>query len=49
VIGTRSGVSYWEGLIDVTGTRDGRPVGGSGYLEMTGYAGRAMGELIGPP
>lgn len=49
VTGTRSGVSYWEGLIDVAGTRDGRPVGGSGYLEMTGYAGRALGELISPP
>ncbi|MDX1570759.1 MAG: lipocalin-like domain-containing protein [Xanthomonadales bacterium] len=28
---------YWEGAVDVTGTRDGRPVAGSGYLEMTGY------------
>lgn len=29
--------SYWEGAIRVAGTRDGKPVAGSGYLEMTGY------------
>ncbi len=32
--------SYWEGSIDVEGTRNGRPVRGRGYLEMTGYAGK---------
>lgn len=31
--------SYWEGAIDVAGTREGRSVRGRGYLEMTGYAG----------
>ncbi len=36
-------VSYWEGMIDVTGSRDGRPVRGHGYLELTGY----VGELVG--
>jgi len=30
--------SYWEGAIEVTGTRAGRPIAGRGYLEMTGYA-----------
>jgi predicted secreted hydrolase len=40
-----SGVAYWEGLIDVTGTRAGRPVAGRGYLEMTGYRG-SMGRLL---
>jgi predicted secreted hydrolase len=37
----RGGVTpnYWEGAIEVKGTRDGRPLTGSGYLEMTGYAG----------
>jgi predicted secreted hydrolase len=29
--------SYWEGAIEVTGTRGGKPVTGRGYLEMTGY------------
>ncbi len=31
-------VRYWEGAMDVSGTRDGKPVRGSGYLELTGYA-----------
>ncbi len=35
------GPSYWEGAIDLTGTRGTAAVRGSGYLEMTGYAGRA--------
>ena len=47
--GARSGVSYWEGAIEVEGTRAGQPVVGRGYLEMTGYAGRALGELLNPP
>ncbi len=33
--------SYWEGAIDLRGTRDGKPTQGVGYLEMTGY-GRAV-------
>lgn len=32
------GPSYWEGAIDVNGTRAGTPMHGVGYLEMTGYA-----------
>lgn len=28
---------YWEGAVDVTGTHQGRPVTGRGYVEMTGY------------
>ena len=31
-------VRYWEGAVDVTGTRDGAPVAGRGYVELTGYA-----------
>jgi predicted secreted hydrolase len=31
-------LSYWEGSIVVSGTRDDRPAKGVGYLEMTGYA-----------
>ena len=39
-----TGVTYWEGTVDVEGTRAGRPVRGRGYLEMTGYAGQAISE-----
>jgi predicted secreted hydrolase len=45
--GLQSGMAYWEGAVDVTGTRNGRPVTGRGYLEMTGYSGRPMGEMLG--
>jgi predicted secreted hydrolase len=40
-----SGVSYWEGLIDVTATSGGRAVAGRGYLEMTGYRG-SLGRVL---
>ncbi|HWQ34764.1 MAG TPA: lipocalin-like domain-containing protein [Blastocatellia bacterium] len=39
-------VNYWEGAVEVTGTKDGRPVQGRGYLEMTGYAGAAMSAIL---
>jgi predicted secreted hydrolase len=39
-----AGVTYWEGAVEVQGTRTGRPVRGRGYLEMTGYAGQAISE-----
>jgi predicted secreted hydrolase len=29
--------TYWEGAADYTGTQNGRPTRGVGYLEMTGY------------
>ncbi len=38
VSGMGAGLSYWEGAIAISGTRDGKPAGGVGYLEMTGYA-----------
>lgn len=42
---TKSATSYWEGAIDIAATKGGRQVLGSGYLEMTGYAGPVrMGE-----
>lgn len=41
-----TGVTYWEGAVVATGTRDGRPVSARGYLEMTGYAGRPMSEVL---
>jgi predicted secreted hydrolase len=31
-------IKYWEGAIEITGTKKNRPVRGVGYLEMTGYA-----------
>jgi predicted secreted hydrolase len=31
-------VTYWEGQVEVTGSRAGKPVGGRGYVELTGYA-----------
>ena len=31
-------VRYWEGAVDVRGTRAGVPVEGRGYVELTGYA-----------
>ena len=34
-----TGVVYWEGSQRVTATRAGAPLGGRGYVELTGYAG----------
>jgi predicted secreted hydrolase len=31
-------VAYWEGAVQIEGTAGGQLVGGSGYIEMTGYA-----------
>jgi len=36
-------VAYWEGLVDVTGVRDGAKIHGHGYMELTGYAGALVG------
>jgi predicted secreted hydrolase len=41
-----SGVSYWEGAVEVSGTKAGQPIAGRGYLEMTGYAGPPMGKFL---
>ena len=39
LVTTRStGVTYWEGAVDVRGERDGAPIAGRGYVELTGYA-----------
>jgi predicted secreted hydrolase len=35
---------YWEGAVDVSGTRSGRPVAGRGYVELVGYAGTTAGS-----
>jgi len=41
-----TGVTYWEGAIEVTGTRDGVPTRGKGYLEMTGYSGPPLSTVL---
>jgi predicted secreted hydrolase len=41
-----TGVTYWEGAIDVSGSIHGQAVQGRGYLEMTGYSGAPMGLLM---
>jgi predicted secreted hydrolase len=33
-------VTYWEGAVRIRGTASTKPVGGDGYVEMTGYAGK---------
>ena len=38
IISTRpESAIYWEGKVSVTGTRDGNPIIGDGYVELTGY------------
>ena len=32
-------LTYWEGAVEISGRRDGKPLAGRGYLELTGYAG----------
>ena len=41
-----TGVTYWEGAVEISGEVEGRPVSGLGYLEMTGYVGRPMSEFF---
>jgi predicted secreted hydrolase len=38
-------ITYWEGAIDANGVRNGKPIKGRGYLELTGYAG-TLGEQL---
>jgi predicted secreted hydrolase len=33
---------YWEGAVEVSGTRSGNALGGRGYVELTGYAQERM-------
>ena len=38
LVTTRStGIAYWEGAMRISGTWEGKPVTGKGYLELTGY------------
>ena len=36
---------YWEGAVKAEGTRNGQPVAGNGYVELTGYAGSMQGQF----
>ena len=36
---------YWEGAVDVRGTRAGISASGVGYVELTGYAGSMAGQF----
>jgi predicted secreted hydrolase len=36
-------IAYWEGMIDASGARAGKPLRGRGYMELTGYAGALVG------
>ena len=38
-------ITYWEGAIETTGTAQGKPIHGRGYMELTGYAERIMQKL----
>lgn len=37
--------TYWEGAVQIQGSRDSMPVKGSGYVELTGYAGALAGDF----
>ena len=38
-------VRYWEGAVQLSGVSYGRPIKGSGYVEMTGYATGSAGRF----
>ena len=38
-------ITYWEGAIETSGTVQGKPIRGQGYMELTGYAERIMQKL----
>lgn len=38
----RVGFQYWEGAVAISGSAQGQPISGSGYVELTGYAEQAQ-------
>jgi predicted secreted hydrolase len=38
-------ITYWEGAVETTGTAEGKPIRGQGYMELTGYAERITQKL----
>jgi predicted secreted hydrolase len=43
-----TGIIYWEGQSLVEGTRDGQPITGRAYVELTGYAPVEAAGALGP-
>jgi predicted secreted hydrolase len=43
--GRSTGVTYWEGAVNVSGDKAGAPLKGRGYMELTGYAHSMGGRL----
>jgi predicted secreted hydrolase len=39
------GYNYWEGAVRAEGTLAGQKFSGSGYVELTGYAGSMSGQF----
>jgi predicted secreted hydrolase len=37
--------AYWEGAVRISGEQAGSAISGSGYVEMTGYAGSMQGQF----
>jgi predicted secreted hydrolase len=37
--------TYWEGAVKADGTMMGKPASGSGFVELTGYAGSMQGQF----
>ncbi|MCL4503072.1 MAG: carotenoid 1,2-hydratase [Deltaproteobacteria bacterium] len=43
--GAPAKVSYWEGQVKIQGQKEGKPINGLGYVELTGYAGGLGGRF----
>jgi predicted secreted hydrolase len=41
----RLGYTYWEGAVSIRADRPGAPLIGTGYVELTGYAGSMQGQF----
>ncbi len=41
-----TGVTYWEGAVDVTGQSAGAAASGRGYMELTGYSGAPLSDSL---
>lgn len=43
--GGQTRLIYWEGQVQIAGTKNGQPLTGQGYVELTGYAGALGGRF----
>jgi len=43
--GGQARLIYWEGQVEVSGKKNGQPLNGRGYVELTGYAGPLGGRF----